>query len=93
MIILDGSEESLLEIIFILYRFLEMFGLCINYLKIYIVWIGFKKYSNDIFIFNSKLNWGFIKFILFGINFDVDLLNMFSINYDLKLVKIKFIFK
>lgn len=70
-----------------------MFGLCINYLKIYIVWIGFKKYSNDIFIFNSKLNWGFIKFILFGINFDVDLLNMFSINYDLKLVKIKFIFK
>lgn len=39
------------------------------------------------------MNWGSTKFTLLGINFDVDLLNMHSINYDPKLVKIKSIIK
>lgn len=56
-------------------------------------WIGSKTYSTDILIRNSKLIWGSTKFTLLGINFDVDLLNMPSINYDLKLVKIKSILK
>ena len=88
-----GSEESLLETISTLHRFSEMSGLCINYSKTHTVWIGSKKYSNDILIPNSKLNWGSTKFTLLGINFDVDLLNMPSINYDPKLVKIKSILK
>lgn len=70
-----------------------MSGLCINYSKTQTVWIGSKKYSNDILIPNCKLNWGSTKFTLLGINFDVDLLNMPSINYDPKLVKIKSILK
>lgn len=83
-IILDGSEESLLETISTLHRFSEMSGLCINYSKTHSVWIGSKKYSNDILIPNSKLSFD---------DFDDDFLNMPSINYDLKLVKIKSILK
>lgn len=92
-IILDGSEESLLETISTLHRLSDVSDLCINYLKTHSLWIDSKKYSNEILISNSELNWRTSKFTLPGINFDDDLLNMPSINYDSKLVKIKYILK
>lgn len=70
-----------------------MSGLCIKHSKTHSVWIGSKKYSNDILISNSKLNQETTKFTLLGKNFDVDSLNMPSIYCNPKLVKIKSILK
>lgn len=51
-IILDGSEESLLETISTLHRFSEMSGLCINCSKTHTVWIDSQKYSNDTYTYS-----------------------------------------
>ena len=66
-----------------------MSGLCLNYSNTQTVWIGSKKFCNDILIPDSNFNWNTIRFTLLGINFDVDLHNIPKLNYDPKLVKIK----
>ena len=88
-IILDGSEHSLLETLKTLRDFSKMSGLCINYTKTQTVWIGSKRYSNDVLIPNSEFNWKTTNFTLLGIHFDVDLQNIPKLNYDPKIVKIK----
>ena len=92
-IILDGSEKSLRETLKTLRNFSEMSGLHINYSKTHTVWIGSKKYSNNVLPSDSNLSWGTTKFTLLGIIFDVDLHKMPKLNYDPKLVKIKSILR
>ena len=53
------------------------------------MWIGSKKYSEDIICPEWNLHWGKTVFNLLGIDFDVDLHKITSLNYDKKLVKIK----
>ncbi|XP_062599221.1 uncharacterized protein LOC134260692 [Saccostrea cucullata] len=70
-----------------------MSGLHINYAKTHIVWIGSKKYSNEILLPNYNLNWGTTRFTLLGIHFDVELDKLLYLNYDPKLVQIKSILR
>lgn len=67
----------------ILEFFLYILGLKINSFKIKIVWIGFKKFFNEVFYYLCwKFDWGFIFFNLFGIEFFVDLDKMILLNYN-----------
>jgi hypothetical protein len=92
-LILDGSKESLLETLETLKQFSEMSGLHINFDKTHIVWIGSKKYSNEILLPNYKLKWGTTRFTLLGIHFDVELENMIQLNYEPKYLHIKSLLK
>ena len=92
-LILDGSKESLIETLETLKQFSEMSGLHINFDKTHIVWIGSKKYSNEILLPNYKLKWGTTRFTLLGIHFDVELENMIQLNYEPKYLHIKSLLK
>ena len=91
-VILDGSEKSLKATIDELNNFNAISGLKINLSKTQLVWIGSKKYSNEILCHEMNFHWT-TQFKLLGIHFDVDLTNIPKLNYDKKLVKIKEIIK
>lgn len=92
-LILDGNEKSLQESLLELDWFARVSGLNINYSKTQLIWIGKKKYSNDVLCPDRELSWGGTSFKLLGINFDVDLNRIVKINYDEKLIQIKNIMK
>jgi hypothetical protein len=56
-LILDSSKKSILETLETLKQFSEMSGLHINFDKTHILWIGSKKYSNEILLPIYKLKW------------------------------------
>ena len=91
-VILDGTESSLKEAIKEINAFYKLSGLKMNLSKIQITWIGSKKYSADKLCTELNLIWT-NTFTLLGIHFDVDLSRINFLNYDKKLVKIKFIIK
>ncbi|XP_056014216.1 uncharacterized protein LOC130052654 [Ostrea edulis] len=70
-----------------------MSGLYINFDKTHIVWIGSKRFSNEILLPNYKLKWGTTRFKLLGIHFNVDLKKMMQLNYEPKCVQIKSLLK
>lgn len=70
--------------------FVDFLGLKINYIKIKMVWIGSKKFLREVFYYiRWKLNWNNLIFDLLGIKFFVILDEMFSFNYEFKLLDIK----
>ena len=65
-------------------------GLNINMSKTKVVWIGSKKFSNQVYHHSRwKLDWGSTSFTLLGINFSVDLEDMVKLNYDIQIPKLK----
>jgi hypothetical protein len=72
-LILDGSEKSLNASMDVLKYFSNISGLCINYNKTQVIWIGNMKYSEKILHTDDSLEWAKERFKLLGIDFDVDL--------------------
>ena len=92
--ILDGSPGSLANTLEILDYYADLSGLKLNYSKTKVIWIGSKKFSNTVYHHSRwKLDWGSSCFTLLGINFDVNLTQMFTKNYDRKLSDIKNLIK
>jgi hypothetical protein len=56
-LILDGSENSLREALECFESFYKVSGLKMNSSKTKAVWVGNKKYSDQIICPNMKLNW------------------------------------
>jgi len=92
-LILDGSEMSLRSALQELSFFSRFSGLRINYSKTQIIWIGSKKYSLENMCQEWDLQWGKSSFNLLGIDFDVDLHKIVTLNFDKRLVKLKAILK
>lgn len=88
-LILDGSKSSLTEAIKELKLFEKFSGLKINANKSEVIWIGSKRFSNEVLCPDLNLQWGGNSFKLLGIHFHVDLQTMSKMNYDKKLVKLK----
>jgi exonuclease III len=87
---LDGSPASLFAALDTLDFFSKLSGLNVNSSKTKIIWIGSKKFSNQVFHHPRwKLDWGSTSFSLLGIQFSVDLESVTEINYDIVLPKIK----
>ena len=86
--ILDGSKQSLSQLIDTLEHFTELSGLKINNEKTKTIWIGSKKFSKDVYHHRWKLTWGDTNFSLLGIDFSVNLNDMVYMNYKKQLEKI-----
>ena len=87
---LDGSARSLFAALDTLELFSQMSGLYMNISKTKIVWIGSKKFSNEVFHHPRwKLEWGTTTFNLLGIMFSVNLDEIIELNYNIHLPKIK----
>ena len=88
-VMLDGSESSLNETLRELEFFKNISGLKVNFSKTQVIWIGSKKYSQDSIKTKWKLKWEVNRFKLLGIQFDMDLNKMITINYKDILDKLK----
>jgi hypothetical protein len=88
-LILDGSEQSLNASMDVLKYFANILGFHINYNKTQVIWIGNMKYSEKILHTDDSLEWGKERFKLLGINFDVDLQEIFELNFKQKFAKLK----
>ncbi|KAK6171730.1 hypothetical protein SNE40_018168 [Patella caerulea] len=87
---LDGSKQSFHSALDTLDQFASISGLKINSFKTKIVWIGSKKYSNQVYHHDKwKLNWGSTSFSLLGIDFSIELNNIVTLNLDKQLIKIR----
>lgn len=86
---LDGSPESLFHSLDTLEFFSKFSGLKINSSKTKVVWIGSRKFSDQVFHHTRwKLNWGCTTFNLLGIEFCVELDKITELNYNIQLPKI-----
>ena len=90
---LDGSKQSLEEILQELETFADISGLKTNFDKTQVVWIGAKKYSTDSIKTRWKLSWGTTQFKLLGVIFNVDLDKIVDINYKDKIAQVKNLIK
>ena len=88
-LLLDGNENSLNEALQELDWFGKISGLNIIFSKTQVIWIGRKKYSDEVICRERNLSWGVNSFKLLGIKFDVNLNNMIKVNYDESIRKIK----
>ena len=80
-IFLDGSDNSLNELLKELDFFAAISGLKVNFDKTQLVWIGAKKFDTSSIKTKWKLLWGKQTFKLLGINFNTDLTKMTKENY------------
>ena len=71
--------------------FASISGLKINSEKTKLVWIGSKKFSDQVYHHRWKLEWGVTRFNVLGIDFDVNLENMELQNYKKKISEIYFL--
>ena len=86
---LDGSPQSLFAALDTIEYFSTFSGLRINSSKTKIVWIGSKKFSDQVFHHTRwKLVWGSTTFNLLGINFSVNLSEIEDINFGIQIPKI-----
>ena len=92
-LILNGDELSLNNALNVLEWFENISGLKVNFDKTQVIWIGNKKFSNEVLCKRWGLKWGQTKFTLLGLNFDVNLENICTINYNSKIQKIREIIK
>ena len=88
LLMLDGSEKALQKAVDEINFFYRISGLKMNLSKTQIVWIGSKRFSNEILVPEFNFQWT-TRFNLLGVCFDVDLSRIAFLNYDKKLVKIK----
>jgi hypothetical protein len=63
----------------------------IVYLETRVVWVGNKRYSNQILCPDFKLNWSVSNFKLLGIDFSLDLSSMPDLNFRKKIIDYMFI--
>ena len=92
-LILDGSENSLREALECFESFYKVSGLKMNSSKTKAVWVGNKKYSDQIIYPNMKLNWSHENFKVLGIDFSLDLNCITDINFTKKIKEVKAILK
>jgi hypothetical protein len=92
-LILDGSENSLREALECFESFYKVSGLKMNSSKTKAVWVGNKKYSDQIICPNMKLNWSHENFKVLGIDFSLDLNCITDINFTKKIKEVKAILK
>ena len=92
-LILDGSENSLREALECFESFYKVSGLKMNSSKTKAVWVGNKKYSDQIICPNMKLNWSHENFKVLGIDFSLDLNCITDIHFTKKIKEVKAILK
>jgi hypothetical protein len=92
-LILDGSENSLREALECFESFYKVSGLKMNSSKTKAVWVGNKKYSDQIICPNMKLNWSHENFKVLGIDFSLDLNCITDVNFTKKIKEIKAILR
>ena len=92
-LVLDGCETSLRETLICFENFYKASGLKINTSKTRVVWVGNKRYSNQILSPDFKLNWSVINFKLLGIDFSLDLSSMPDLNFRKKIIDVSKILK
>ena len=81
-VFLDGSNLSLETTLQDLNDFKIMSGLAVNYTKSQAIWIGSKWFCSEKLVNNTDLVWGSKNFPVLGIEFDIDLEQMFTANYN-----------
>lgn len=89
ILILDGTEKSLLSSLDILKEFAKLSGVKISFDQTQVVWIGAKKSCNAKLCPKEPLIWGCKNFNLFGIIMNTELTNILYMNFDLKFKEIK----
>ena len=83
-------HQSLFAALDTLYLFYKLSGLKIKSLKTKVVWIGSKKFSNQVFHHSRwKLEWGSTNFNLLGVEFSVEIGKIPELNYNKQIPKIK----
>ena len=92
-ITLDGTEIALRETLKCFESFNQSSGLKMNISKTKAVWIGSKKYSNDILCPVLMLNWSQNDFKVLGINFSINHDSMIDINFKTKVKEISSLLK
>ena len=88
-LILDGTQRSLQADLNTLEIYGNFSGLKMNKEKTKVIWIGRKKNSKDKLKVSVNLDWGKSEFILLGITFNVDLVNMPENNLNNALDKVE----
>lgn len=89
LLALDGSPKSLFEALETIDFYSSFSGLKINTSKTKIVWIGSKKFSDQVFHHTRwKLDWGSTSFNLLGFQFSVELSEIVDINFGNQIPKI-----
>ena len=92
-LVLDGCETSLRETLICFENFYKASGLKINTSKTRVVWVGNKRYSNQILCPDFKLDWSVSNFKLLGIDFSLDLSSMSDLNFRKKIIDVSKILK
>ena len=77
---LDGTERSLRETLNILNLFYSMSGLKINIEKTRAIWIGALSHSNEQLCKDNKLDWSQGAFKILGVNFSVEVFDIWDLN-------------
>jgi hypothetical protein len=92
-LVLEGCETSLRETLICFENFNKASGLKINTSKTRVVWVGNKRYSNQILCPDFKLNWSVSNFKLLGIDFSLDLSSMPDLNFRKEIIDVSKILK
>jgi hypothetical protein len=92
-LVLDGCETSLRETLICFENFYKASGLKINTSKTRVVWVGSKRYSNQILCPDFTLDWSVFNFKLLGIYFSLDLSSMPDLNFRTKIIDVSKILK
>ena len=79
-IFLDGTEQSLKEILSVLKKFYSMSGLKINVEKTRAIWIGSLSHSNRQLCREYKLDWSQGAFKILGVMFSVEVFDIWDLN-------------
>ena len=88
-LVLDGCVTSLI----CFKNFYKASDLKINTSKTRVVWVGNKRYSNQILCPDFKLDWSVSNFKLLGIDFSLDLSSMSDLNFRKKIIDVSKILK
>ena len=92
-LVLDGCETSLRETLICFENFYKASGLKINTSKTRVVWVGSKRYSNQILCPDFTLDWSVLNFKLLGIDFSLDLSSMPDLNFRTNIIDVSKILK
>ena len=87
-LVIDGCETSLRETLICFENFYKASGLKINTSKTRLLWVGNKRYSNQILCPDFKLNWHVHNFKLLELYFSLDLSSMLDLNFRKKIIDV-----
>ena len=86
---LDGKESSLREVLSILDSFYFLSGLKMNAEKTKLIWIGALEGSKSELCKEVHLEWGVTEFNSLGVNFSINVEDIWSLNTDKKMLEIQ----